>query len=141
MDLFVCPLFGEPTDFGNFRTTQEDIIRLSHFYRVSIMKESGKRQEPSFKEIAARIATKVMTMYQRLAIPSVNKKRVIQKICQLRDRYVTMKRSITSGKRLDMKNKASDFKKNCLSLFEVVSCKSSDFSGGCCCVVEKKSLL
>ncbi|OXU32221.1 hypothetical protein TSAR_008015 [Trichomalopsis sarcophagae] len=44
-----------------------------------------------------------MTIYQRLTIPTVSKKRVIQKVCELHDKYVTMTLYITS----DFMNKSS----------------------------------
>lgn len=133
------PIFGTLKDFVESQLpTYEDVIRYYLDVRRSMGLESGMKKEPTFTAIADVVAGKIEALYEKASIPIVSHTRVIQMLNVYHTKYTKLMNELRQLNRCPgLQNKADEFRTATRKLFDLASCKCSDFDI-CKCPKEKK---
>lgn len=73
-----CPLFGDLCDLkDNILPTYEDVMKFYEWIRHMLKFEKETKKEPTYKEIEAVVVEKLIQIWAKSSIPTVEPKRII----------------------------------------------------------------
>lgn len=137
--IYTCPLFGPQKELSeNKLPTYEDTIRHCFHVRskLLIVTPGG---EPSFANIADKVASTIGSLYTTILIPIVSHTRIIQMLKAYNEKYKALMKPYQKRKNNEnYKKQMNTFLEKAKSdLFDIASCKCNDFTS-CGCEPAKK---
>ena len=139
-DFVQCPIFDPSKYFGpNVLPTRADVLQCCQEVRRQKGCLSEKDKEPSFGDIADKVRSKLIVIWESASIPTVSKQRIKECLTNLHKKYTTLK-NLLKSKTTSQSNKdekIAAFKEYCSELFNIAACKCVDLSR-CSCPKEKK---
>lgn len=90
--VFDCPIFGAAKDFSLTKLpTGENVIRCYSQQRYGLAVKVNNKSV-SFSQFASTVANKISDLYQKLCIPMVTYKRIVQHINALHDKHCRLRK-------------------------------------------------
>ena len=129
-----CPLFGDLYDLkDNILPTYEDLLKFYEWTRHRLKFERETKKEPTYKEIEGVVVAKLIEIWAKSSIPTVEPKRM--KV-MLQTYHLKCKNLLKSHPKIP-KNKLKEFRLESKVLFDISACKCRDFLT-CTCPKTKK---
>jgi hypothetical protein len=123
----VCPILGKPAELPqNVLPTCYDVMKYCLLLQKRV-KENNNGKNPSIKVVIETCTTNIEKLWIRASIPTVSHRRIVQMI---RDRYEKYKNLLKSYHRRHQetyKTRLDEFSNSTEKLFDIASCKCSDF--------------
>lgn len=129
-----CPIFGDVCDLkDNILPSYEDVVKFYEWTRHKLKHERETKKEPTYKEIEAIVVPKLIEIWVRSSIPTVEPKRV--KV-MLQTYHLKCKNLLKSHPKIP-ENKMKEFRLRSKVLFDIAACKCRDLLQ-CTCPKNKK---
>lgn len=127
-------MFGDLCDLkDNILPSYEDVMKFYEWTRHKLKHESETKKEPTYKEIEAIVVPKLIEIWVRSSIPTVEPKRV--KV-MLQTYHLKCKILLKSHPKIP-ENKMKEFRLGSKVLFDIAACKCRDLLQ-CACPKNKK---
>ncbi|CAH2019247.1 unnamed protein product [Acanthoscelides obtectus] len=129
-----CPIFGDLNDLkDNVLPTYGDVMRFYEWTRHRLKYERERNKEPTYKEIEAIVVARLIEIWAKSSIPTVEPKRM--KV-MLQTYHLKCKNLLKSNPRIP-KNTLEGFRLGSKALFDIAACKCQEFLK-CACPKNKK---
>lgn len=129
-----CALFGDVSDLNcNILPTYEDVIKCFEWNRHLLKHKKESLKEPSYKEVEDIVVRKIVEIWVKASIPTVQNKRVKVMLKNYHLKYKNILKSPTKT----AKKKLEEFLVSSKTLFDISSCKCKNIDE-CSCPKHKK---
>ena len=131
---FECPIIGKPSELKDLLPTYEDAMKFALFQRCKIKQENKNNKEPAFRDIAKTVANELQNMYNKLFIPTISDRRIIQMLIDYNDKLLLKRKEIKRAETSPtVAENIKKFLKHAQSnLFDICSCKCQSFEADKC---------
>lgn len=131
---FKCSIFGDTSDLkDNMLPTYEEVIKCYEWTRFEIKNSKNTKKEPNFQEVADIVTAKIENIWRKASLPILSNVRVQQ---MLKAYHIKFKDILKSHPKIP-KKRLEHFLASSKRLFDISSCKCSDFTK-CTCPKAKK---
>ncbi|CAH0554916.1 unnamed protein product [Brassicogethes aeneus] len=129
-----CPLFGDVCDLkDNILPTYAEVMKFYEWTRRNIKHLRETKKEPIYKEIEIIVVSKLIKIWDKASIPTVEEKRVK---AMLQAYHLKCKNILKSHPKIP-DNKLEEFRLRGKALFDISACKCPDITK-CTCPKQKK---